>query len=294
MIFVFPWFLDLIAQLIPGDPFTNSEVANTGLAIFHTAFNLANVLIMIWFAPFLVKLAIKTVKSRGDIDEVYRLEYIEGAMMSTPELSIMEAKKEISKFGTIIKKQTGFVRDLLVETDKKKFEKLLERTRKYEQITDRIEEEVAIYLTKIAKGEMSEETSIQVRGMLNMVSDMERIGDINYQMSKMIERKKEQKIWFAPEQREKIMEFLDLLDKAYDNMNNNLNTEYDSVSIQKAIELERSINRFRNEMLKKYLRSVEKGEYNIDNGIVYKDLFSSIEKIGDHIINVNEGIVGEV
>ncbi len=293
MVLIFPFALKGVATLIDGDPFSDPNAANTGLAIFHTAFNTANVFVLIWFVPFLVKIATRTVKSRGDSDEEFRLEYIEGTMMSTPELSILEAKKEVSKFGTLVQKQTGFIKQLLYETEKKKADKLLLKVKKYEEITDRVETEIANYLTKAAEGEMSESTSIKVRGMLSMISDMERIGDINYQMSKMIERKNELKIWFAPEQRDRLVEYIDILDGAYENMLSNLNSDYEGVTIQTAREHEDKINRFRDDLLKKHLRSIEKGEYKMDSGMIYRDLFSSVEKIGDHVINVTEAAIGE-
>lgn len=275
------------------DPYT-AEGAPMGLAIFHTSFNFLNVLIMIWFVPQLVKLATKSVKSKGDLDEEYHLEHISTGIMSTPELSLLEAKKEIAKFGKQAQKMNGMVKDLLTEQDKKKTSKLLARVKKYEEITDRMEADVADYLAKVTESEMSERSSVRVRGMLSIIGDLERMGDIYYQMSKGIERKMESKIWFTPEQRKNILDMFDMIEKSLKNMNDNLNKNSSDVTIEKALEHERAINHYRKSIRKEHFKSVEKGDYNFKSATVYSDLFNSLEKIGDHTINVTEGIIGEV
>jgi len=275
------------------DPYT-AEGAPMGLAIFHTAFNLLNVLIMIWFVPQLVKLATKSVKSKGDADEEYHLDHINTGIMSTPELSLLEAKKEIAKFGVRVQKMNGMIKDLLTEQDKKKTSKLLARVKKYEEITDRMEADVADYLAKVSENEMSERSSIRVRGMLSIIGDLERMGDIYYQMSKAVERKMEDKIWFTPEQRKNIIDMFEMTEKSLDNMNENLNKNSTEVTIEKALEHERTINNYRKSIRKEHFKSVEKGEYNFKSATVYSNLFNSLEKIGDHTINVTEGIIGEM
>ena len=163
------------------------------LSIFHTGFNLLNVLMLIWFVPALVRIAERTVKSQGDMDEEFHLEHIGTGLMQTAELSILEANKEVAKFGKIITKLFGFIPELLKEKEEKKSRVLMERIRKYEDITDRMEVEIADYLAKVSQGELSESASIKVRSMISMINDMERIGDICYQMSISVERKNEQK-----------------------------------------------------------------------------------------------------
>lgn len=275
------------------DPMT-AEGAPMGLAIFHTAFNLVNVLIMIWFVPLLVKLAIKSVKSKGDADEEYHLEYINSGMMSTPEMSLLEAQKEVSKFGDVVKKMNGFVRSLVAENlENKEVSKTLARVKKYEDITDRIEQDVADYLTKVSQSEMSENSSIKVRGMLSIVGDLERIGDIYYQMSKGLERKIEDKVYFTPEQRKNILDMFDLVELNLTTMCGNLEGSYGGVSMIKAQEQEDALNKFRKTLRKDHFASVEKGDYNFKSAAIYADLFNSLEKVGDHVINVTEGITGE-
>ena len=275
------------------DPYL-AEGAPMGLAVFHTMFNLLNVLIMIWFVPQLVKLATKSVKSKGELDEEYHLEYISSGIMSTPELSLLEAKKEIAKFGRLTQRMNGFLKNLLTEQDKKKTSKLLARVKKYEEITDRMEVDIADYLAKVSEAEMSERTSIRVRGMLSIIGDLERMGDIYYQMSKAIERKMEAKVWFTPEQRKNILDMFALTETSLTTMNENLNKNSSEVTIEKALENERTINKMRKQIRKEHFKSVEKGDYNFKSATVYSDLFNSLEKIGDHSINVTEGIIGEI
>lgn len=300
-VIVFPFLLKGIAWGMHaaglGNPFTDAEVSsNTGLAIFHTSFNTLNVLILIWFVPQLVKLAERTVKSKGASDEEFHLEFIGTGIMGTPDLSILEAKKEIAKFGDITMRMSKFTRTLLLEKEGKKVDKLYKKIRKYEEITDRLEIEVVKYLNKISEGELSEQTAIRIQGMNSIVNDLERIGDIYFQMSKTIERKEEEKSWFTPEQRNSLLEMFDIVDQAFLIMCDNLNAHQDKVSLEKAIEAERAINKKRDKMRKAYLESLsgENIETNFKSGLIYTELFSSLEKVGDHIINVSEAVVGKI
>jgi phosphate:Na+ symporter len=263
------------------------------LSIFHTGFNLLNVLMLIWFVPALVRVAERTVKSQGDMDEEFHLEHIGGGLMQTAELSVLEAKKEVSKFGDISTRLFSMIPELMKETDSKKFGKLMDKIRKYEDITDRMEVEIANYLAKAAQGEMSDSASIKTRSMLSIINDMERIGDICYQMSITLERKSEQKMYFTPEIRETLEEMMKEISKALEIMNDNLNSEYSQVLINDANEIEISINKMRNKLRKTYFEKIEKGEFNIQTGMIYSNLIHSLEKVGDHVFNITEAIIGE-
>ncbi len=300
-VLVFPFFLDGIAWGMEafgaGNPFTDYELsANTGLAIFHTAFNTINVLILIWFVPQLVRLAERSVKSKGSSDEEFHLEFIGTGIMGTPDLSLLEAKKEIAKFGDITMRMSKFTRTILTEKESKATNKLFKKIKKYEEITDRLEVEVVKYLNKISEGELSEQTASRIQGMNSIVNDLERVGDIYYQMSKTLERKQEDKAWFSPEQRNNLVEMFDLVDKAFDIMLENLLEHHDRVSLDKAIAAEKAINKKRDKMRKEYLASLsgENLELNFRSGLIYNELFSSLEKVGDHIINVSEAVVGKI
>ena len=300
MLIVIPFFLDGIGWLIGQshgvafDP-TNTSFATEGIALFHTLFNAANVLLLIGFVPYLVRVAERTVKSKGETDEEFKLDYIAGAGgIGLPEVAILEAKKEVAKFGEVTTRMNEFIRTLINDQDKKTRNKMFNKIKKYEEITDRVEVEVANYLDQVATQEISAEASSQIRSMLSITNDLERIGDIYYQISKTIERKDDQKIYFLPEQRENINKMLDYLEKAFKTMNTNLNAEFGHINLDNAIKAEREINQFRNQLRKSYLENAEKGEYKFQSGILYNDIFSSCEKVGDHIINVSEASAGEI
>jgi phosphate:Na+ symporter len=302
MILLFPYFIDLVQWLwVPFQNALTSIIPDIGssqeelqLSLFHTVFNIINTLLMVGFVPLIARIVTKMIPSKGDLDEEFHLEYIGTGMMLTTEAAILEAKKEVAKFGKLTKKMIRFIPKLLVETDKKEFKHLLARIKKYEDITDRIESEVSNYLAKVSEGELNSSASERIRSMLSIINDLERVGDVCYQMSKAIERKTEKKIWFTPEQRQNLKEMFDKVDQASELMVKHLEDDYDLVQLQKANELEKEINKLRNKFRKEHLVNIETGEYNFASGIIYNDLFSSAERLGDHIINVSEAVAGEV
>jgi phosphate:Na+ symporter len=296
MVIVYPLFISGLIYVQSdvldwGNPETEVTARNTGLAIFHTAFNLMNVLLLIWFVPNIVRIAERTVKSKGGSDEEFRLDYIGNSSLVPPELAILEAKKEVAKFGKLTGRMSTFTSKLLFVQDKKKKEKLYSKIKKYEEITDRVEIEVADFLGKMASSEMSDTASARSSAMNSITNDLERIGDIFYQMSKQIERKEEMKMWFTPEQRNNLNEMLGLIDEAFEVMNNNLSIDYAQVTMDEASKVEEKINGMRNKLRKSHYKNMESDTYNKKSGMIYNDLFSSLEKVGDHIINVTEAIV---
>jgi len=298
MILVFQLFLSGVDSFMvstsgvsPLDP-EQYESIPIALSLFHTSFNIINVLLLIGFVPIIVKIAIKMVPSRGDLDEETKLEYIGTGILSTPELSIVEAKKEIAKFGKITQRLFGFTTELLELDDKKEFPQQMRRIAKYEDITDKMEIEIADYLSKVSQGELSEHLAMRVRGMLSIVNDLERVGDICYQMSKAVERKREQNSEFNESQRENMLKIYGAVQDAIDTMVENLGGEYSQVNIRNAELLEVEINNLRDTLRSAHLQSIAKAEYSFESGMFYNDLFSSCEKLGDHIFNVNEAVVG--
>ncbi len=277
-----------------GDPFTDfKQASNTGLVIFHTAFNALNVIVLIAFVPQLVNLAERLVIARSDSDEDFKLDFIRTPISQTPETSILEAKKEVAKFGSITSRMPKFILGILNQSDKKAKAKLYKKIAKYEEITDRVEVEIAQYLGKVAQGQMTSATSRRIRSMLSITNDLERIGDIFYQISKTIERKEQDKIYFTPDQREGINSILRELEVAFEIMNNNLLDQYGGISLEEAMKQEQVINSVRDKLREAHMAGIEKGEFNIRAAMIYNDLFSACERVGDHIINVSEAVAGD-
>jgi len=293
---VFPFFTSMVGYIIGGDSFDpeNYDLANSAIALFHTMFNACNVLLMIWFVPFLVRLAERTVKSKGDADEEFKLNYIGGHVITYTGLGLLEAKQEIARFGDITSRMVKFIRALLNEPGKKESAKMFKKLAKYEEITDRFEIEIAQYLEKVAKSELTDENTLEIRSMLSIINDLERIGDIFYQMSKSMERKRDDSLYFDPKQRTNLNEMLNKVEAAFKVMNENLEGDYKSANMDKARSLEKDINVCRNELRRKYHDRIAKGDDNIQGSMIYNDLFSQCEKVGDHIMNVNEAISGSI
>lgn len=298
MVFLIPTVLEVISGFLSTDPYDETDAgrqsATIALAAFHTIFNVTNLLLLIWFVPFLVKLAIRTVPSRGADDEMFRLEYIDSSIQIS-EISIVEAKREVVKFGEIVSKMSGFARQLLTEIDGGEQLALHNKIKKYEEITDRLEIEISQYCSRISTTELSPDSSERVRSMLSVSNDMERVGDIFYQISNTLERKRISKIWFTQDQRNNLFELFDAVDDALQIMIANLKkSEREPINLEKAYEAEKEINRLRNKLRKEYLKRIEEGNYNLKSGTVYSDLFSSLEKVGDHVINVSEALAGKI
>jgi phosphate:Na+ symporter len=269
--------------------FSSATSIPVALSMFHTTFNVVNTLLLIWFVRFIEKTVTRIIPSRGKADEKYQLEYIGSGLMTTPELSILEARKEIVKFGELTRRMFHMLNELMREPDKKQVTEHLARIKKYEDITDNIEIEIANFLVKVSKSELSESTSAQIRSLLRMNNNFEKIGDVCYQMSIELEKKNEEKAWFTTQQRDRLKQFVDVLNEAFDFMLDCLKGE-NKQGMKKAIELENKINSLRDKMRNEHFVSIEKGDYNVKSGLYYNNLYSLMEKLGDHLFNINEAI----
>lgn len=297
MIFIFDWFLNTIDGYILKtegvSAFQSAAAVPIALSIFHSSFNIINAAILIWFVPYIEMIVTRMVKIKRDDDTVFNLEHIGGGLMKTPELSILEAKKEITKFSKLLVNMHENLAELLFEKDKKKFFKILKRIENYEEITDRLEVEISKYLINISSGELSANGANKLRSMLIMVSELEDVADCIYQMSKTFENKNKEKIWFTPDQRENLKKIFDKVKAALELLHQNLEGDYELINIEKAGMMEEEINNLRNDLRKSNIKNIDKKDYNVRAGMLYVDLFSSAEKIGDYAISITEAARGK-
>ena len=261
------------------------------LSIFHTTFNILNTLFLIGFASLIAKVATRMVRSDEDDDEEFRLKYIDTGLMSTSEISTMQAKKEIANFGLRIQKMFNFISPLLHDISLKKYDKQLQRIAKYEEITDNIEVEIATFLTKVSEGEMSHDSSREIRAMLKIIDDMESVGDVIYQISRVIDNNVQQKIEFTEKQRHGLNEMMELVKEAFVEMNKNLNQPYGTVKAEDAYDIENKINKKRDSLRHKHIDDLKEKKYKHKVGAYYSDIFSLTEKVGDYVVNVSEAII---
>ncbi|MEX0608877.1 MAG: Na/Pi cotransporter family protein [Balneolaceae bacterium] len=265
--------------------------ATLGLSLFHTVFNVLNVLLLFGFVPFLVRIVEKYQTDKKGADSKFRLQYISSGMMSSPELSISQAHKEIELFAKLIEKMHFSMQGLLFKKQKKQ-EQFLKKIKKREEITDTIELEVAEYLTKISSSNLSETATRRIRGMHSMINDLERVGDIYYQMSKTFERMQSEGNELSEEVMERIGKMLDLVHEAIRHVRDNLDRDNDNINLDKAMQIEQNINTYRDELLEFHYSQLEKSLYSNQTGFIFLDYLNRLEKIGDHLFNVNEALAG--
>lgn len=271
---------------------TGSQYDKVLVALFHTSFNLLNTLLLVGLTGVIVKIAIRLVPAKGKKEE-FKLEYIGSGVMGTPELALLEAYKEIARFAKVPLKMNASVAKLLDTTDPLERSILLDELKSAEEVTDKYEVEIANYLTELAKEEMSPNTSVRVRGLLTAANDLEKIGDIYYQIAMNLENKNTKKVYFVPKQRQNLKRMCLLLEDAFDTMLENLDDSAEMVTLDKARSKEEAINQLRNELRNKHLKDIGKGRYSLESGLFYSDTFTAMEEIADHIISVSEGLAGK-
>lgn len=279
-----------------GSVFNDDDMAraNATLAVslFHTSFNVINVLLLIGFVDPLVQFVKKIQPEEKDSDSPFRLQYISSGLMSSSELSITQAHKEIELFARLVEKM-HFSFAGLFHNKQRKQEQFIKKIAKREQITDNIELEVAEYLTKITGFNLSESATRRIRAMHSIINDLERIGDIYFQMSKSFEQMQSEEIRFPEDAIEEIDDLLDLVHSAIKLMRENMDSSNGEVDLDRALEMENRINEKRDELKDAHYQRLETGEYSTKAGVIYLDYLSRLEKIGDHLFNINEALAGK-
>ena len=290
-------FINMVCGFVGVDP--NADHINAGrlsvvLAAFHTTFNVCNTAVLIWFIPQMQKFVCSVIKPNMSKDEDdFRLRYIGGStLMATPELSVLEARKEIQSFAERIHRMFTMVRELLGVKNDNEFNKLFTRIEKYEGISDNMEIEIAKYLDKVSDAHLSDETKAKIRAMLREISEIESIGDSCYNIARSLSRKSRGKEDFTEMQYEHLHQMFELTDDSLTQMNVMLSSRRNDLDVNRSFNIENEINNYRSQLKSQNINDVNNHEYTYAIGTTYMDIVNECEKLGDYVINVVEARMG--
>ena len=315
ILFVFRPFIDMVCGWVGYDVDMQKEVvgasaylANSAklsfvLAAFHTSFNVVNTFILIWFIPQIERFVCWVIKPKKvDEEEDFRLHFITAGFMKTPELSVLEAQKEIQQFSNRMQRMFGMVRELLTlssSSNSKKdnqagdFNKLYTRIEKYEGISDNMELEIANYLNSVSDAHLSDDTKGKIRAMLREVSELESIGDACFNMARTISRKYNGKEdHFIERQYDHLHQMMELTDQSLTQMNRLMMGRKETFDVNRTFNIENEINNYRNQLKSQNITDVNNREYTYAVGTIYMDLINECEKLGDYVVNVVEARMG--
>ena len=263
------------------------------LAAFHTTFNLSNTFILVWFVPQIEKLVCKIIRPKKNAEEDdFRLRFIQSGIMKTPEISVLEAQKEIHSFAERIQRMFGMVKELLGETNEDKFVKLYTRIEKYEGISDNMEIEIAKYLDQVSDSHLSDETKAKIRAMLREISEIESIGDSCFNIARTLNRRFKGKEDFITSQYEHMHQMMELTDNALTQMNITLVGHKGDNDANLSFNIENEINNYRNQLKSQNINDVNNHLYTYAIGTMYMDIIQECEKLGDYVVNVVEARMG--
>ena len=295
LIFFFP-FVRMVCGVVgldPEAPEQSPTQLSFALATFHTFFNVINTAILIWFIPQIEKIVCAIIRpKKTEEEDEFRLQYIRGGIMKTPEISVLQAQKEIVLFGQKMQYMYELVKEMYHASDED-FAKLYDRVEKYEDLSDRMENEIGKYLGDVGQAHLSDETKGEIRAMLRQIGELESVGDSFFNLARILRRKRENKIEFAEGQVKGGMEMVQLLEEALTQMNHVLSSPRENVGLGKSAYIEARINDCRNRLKQENIDALDQHVYGYDNGTVFMDLIGECEKSGDYIINVVEARVGE-
>jgi len=297
MLIVFNPFLKLIDQLVInlglGSPFNEVASIEDGLTAFHMSFNIINTLLLIWFVDFIAKIVTRMVPSSTDEEEIFKLKHISSRIVKTPQLSLQEAKLEMKQFGGILKGLAKAGRELLQSNDAKKTAKYHARLVELEEVTDRFNEEVSAFVIQVASEEIGNTNSHEIRDIIGICAAFEEIGDEFVRLSRNHQKLEDKNIPLDDKQLTDLMSLYSLLEESIKITADNLNKDFNNISDQKSIEIENKINQKVIKLHKKNLKGIEAGDYQVKTAMIFKDLIATIEVIGDHLLNINQGALGK-
>ena len=295
LIFFFP-FVRMVCGVVgldPEAPEQSPTQLSFALATFHTFFNVINTAILIWFIPQIEKIVCAIIRpKKTEEEDEFRLQYIRGGIMKTPEISVLQAQKEIVLFGQKMQYMYELVKEMY-HASGEDFAKLYDRVEKYEDLSDHMENEIGKYLGDVGQAHLSDETKGEIRAMLRQIGELESVGDSFFNLARILRRKRENKIEFAEGQVKGGMEMVQLLEEALTQMNHVLSSPRENVGLGKSAYIEARINDCRNRLKQENIDALDQHVYGYDNGTVFMDLIGECEKSGDYIINVVEARVGE-
>ena len=297
VLIVFYPFVDIACSFVGLDPSSSSQTVakvSFALATFHTAFNITNTSLLIWFIPQIERLVCRILpENPKKEEEAFRLRYIQAGIMKTPEISVLEAQKETTLFAERMNRMFGMVQDLTKETDKEKFKALFERIKKYEDISDNMEIEIGKYLEHVSDAHLSDDTKGKIRHMMREISELESIGDACYNLARILLRKSESADEFTPEQNAAIEKMMRLTDNAMKQMLETICGRREEVSIAPTRDIEQKINDLRDELKLQNTTDVNSRKYGFAIGTMFIDVISECEKLGDYVLNVVEARLGK-
>ncbi|MBR1505104.1 MAG: Na/Pi cotransporter family protein [Prevotella sp.] len=293
-------FYGLVCEIVGFDPAMPTTTpgfavrASMVLATFHSAFNVTNTLLQIWFVQYIERFVCWLIKPKKvDEEEDFRLHFIQSGIMKTPELSVLEAQKEIRSFSERMQRMFGMVRELLTEKDEQKFAKLFTRIEKYEGISDNMEIEIAKYLDQVGDAHLSDDTKAKIRAMLREISELESIGDACYNMARTINRKVQGKQdHFTDKQYEHIHQMMELTDQSLTQMNALMGGRKEAYDVNRTFNIENEINNYRSQLKSQNINDINNHQYTYAVGTIYMDLINECEKLGDYVVNVVEARMG--
>lgn len=287
-------FVDMVCRMVGYDPENTTlsaaqkaTILPIVLAMFHTCFNVCNTAVLIWFIPQMERVVCWIIKAKANKeDDEFRLRFIQAGIMKTPELSVLEASKEIHAYAEFTQHMFGMVRDLLTIKEDDAFEQLFDRIDKYEDRSDDMEVEIAKYLDQVSDAHLSDDTKEKVRQMLREISEIESIGDSCLHIARTIGRRRAAKEEFTEAQLDNINQMFELVDDALTQMGAVLVKHKNEVNVDRSFTMENQINNYRSQLRTQNITDVNDHKYTYTIGTMYMDIIQECERLGDFIINV--------